>query len=170
MNPILSNIISGIEQHVSKQNLQGYNNTVLAGKKILFDPTTHANLELVKNPASRQDPIHTISQGVAGLMWLMYLQSHKQMPMEVLIMAAVTTMCEVFDFAETGLGVQVTPDIVAATSQELSMLLFKKLGITTEQLNQAIATGHQQIVEHQAKQAQAQGGMMNPNQPAPQGV
>lgn len=170
MNPILTNIISGIEQHVSKPNLPAYHNVVLAGKKILFDPTTHANMELVKNPASRKDPVNTISQGVAGLMYLMYLQSKQKMPIEVLIMAAITMMCEVYDFAETGLGVQVTPDGVANTTQQLAELLFRKLGITPEQLNHAIAVGHQEIQDHQAKQAAAQGGMMNPNQPMPQGA
>jgi len=165
MNPILSNIIAGIEQHVSKEHQNDFKSVVTAGKHTLYDPVTHAHLQLVKNPASRKDPVHTISQGVAGLMWLMFMQSHQKMPVEVLIMAGVVMMCEVYDFAETGLGVQVTPDIVAATGQELAMQLFKKLGISQQQLGEAISHGQAEIQQHQAKQAQAQGGMINPNRP-----
>src|SRR5665811_862268 len=95
MNPILSKIIQGIESHVKPEHKKAYDNAVLAGKKILFDPKTHSHLQLIANPASQQEPVKTISTGVAGLVWIMYKQSKQTMKIDVLVMCGVTLMCEV---------------------------------------------------------------------------
>ena len=49
-NQMLIDIEKNIESKVSKENKARYNKTVLAAETMMFDPSTHANMELVKNP------------------------------------------------------------------------------------------------------------------------
>lgn len=152
MNPILVKVEQGISEKVTSENRDAYDKAIIAGMKILFNEKSHPHMELIKNPESRKDPVNTISSGVAGLMWIMYMQSKKTMPIEVLIMTGVILMTKAMDFAERGLGIQITNEIVAATTKKLAENLFVKLGITPEQLNEAIMKGKQEIDDHQAAQ------------------
>lgn len=150
MNPILQKIEQGIESKVPQESKQRFNAVVLAGEKIMFDENTHKNMELVKNPESRKDPVNTISKGVAGLMWLMFQQSKQTIPYDVLIMSAVVLMCKAIDFAERGLDIQFDNKMIADTTKEMGELMFKRLGITPEQLQEAINKGSDEIKQHQA--------------------
>ena len=150
MNPILEKIEQGITEKVTPGNKSAYLRTVIAGQKIMFDEKTHANMELVKNPNARKDPVTTISSGIAGLMWAMYMQSQKKMPIEVLVLAGVTLMTKAFDFAERGLKIPLDNAMIAATTKKLAENLFTKLGISPEQLNQQILKGKAEIEAHQA--------------------
>lgn len=114
---------------------------VLAGNTIMFDPKTHANMELVRNPEAKKDPAGTISRGIAGLAWLMYVQSKKTIDPQVLVMAGLLLMCDALDFAERGLGVKVDENVLANTTQHYNEVLFAKLGITQAQLKQYISQG-----------------------------
>ena len=78
-NQMLIDITNNIESKVSPENKKKYRNAVIAADTMLFDPKTHANMQLVKNPASRITPVKTISTGVAGLMWILYQQSKRSM-------------------------------------------------------------------------------------------
>lgn len=152
MNPILSSIVQGITEKVRPEHKQAFENAVKAGKLILFNEKTHAHMEMVKNPQSLSDPVKTVSAGVTGLAWLMYQQSKQTMKIEVMVMSAIVLMCEAFDFAERGMGLQITNEIVAQTVKTLTENLFAKLGITPEQLQQQIYKGHQEIIDHQSGQ------------------
>ncbi len=148
MNPLLQKIIDGVTEKVIPDNQDEFNRVVLAGKKIMFDPKTHANMELVKNPQSRKDPIGTISKGITGLMWVMYQQSHQSMKPQVMVYAGIVLMCHAFDFAERGLGIKVTPDIVARTTEALAQAILERLGITPDILQQKILEGKQEIDDY----------------------
>lgn len=148
-NEMLIQIQKNIESKVSPENKQRYDKTVLAAETLMFDPKTHQNMELVKNPASQQNLVETVSKGVSGLMWLLYQQSKRSLPAEVLIYAGTTTICKVLDFAERGLRLPVTPDIIAQTTKRTTDKLFEQMGITPEQLKAAITQGKQEIEDYQ---------------------
>lgn len=149
MNPILAKIEQEIESKVPQESKKRFNAVVLAGEKIMFDEKTHKNMELVKSPESRKDPVNTIAKGVAGLMWLMFQQSKQTIPYDVLIMSAIVLMCKAIDFAERGLGIQFDNKMIADTTKAMGELMFKRLGITPEQLQEAINKGHAEIQQSQ---------------------
>jgi len=151
-NQMLIDIQRNIEAKVSPENKQRYNKTVLAAETLMFDPKTHQNMELVKNPDSQQNLVETVSKGVSGLMWLLYQQSKKSLPAEVLVFAGTTTICKVLDFAERGLKLPVTPEIISQTTKRTTDKLFEQMGITPEQLKAAIAQGKQEIEDYQTHQ------------------
>lgn len=162
MNPLLTTIITNITAHVPPENKQEFDRVTLAGKKILFDPKFHANMELVKNPASRENPVDTISTGVTGLLWLLYLKSNKTLDPKSLVMAGAIFMCEVYDFAERAYQIPVTNETVAETWKQTCSKIFMKLGVTPEKLQEAIQKGKAEIEQHQANQAR--GGVLNAGQ------
>lgn len=170
LNKIKQEMSNNIDKIIGQGQLdpkakQWYVNTVTAGLKIMFEPETHANMELIKNPASRKNPTETISSGIAGLMWLMFQQSKKTMPTPILIMAGVTLMAEAIDFAERGLGIKFDSAMIAKTTQMVSEHLFTKLGISQEQLKEAVNKGRDEIIQHQGGQnnanPQEKGGIIN---------
>jgi hypothetical protein len=168
-NQMLIDITNNIESKVSPENKKKYRNAVTAADTMLFDPKTHANMQLVKNPASRITPVKTISTGVAGLMWILYQQSKRSMSAEVLIFSATTVICHVLDFAERGLKMEITPEIIAQTVQQASEKLFEKMGITAEQLREAINQGKKEIDDYQTHQDYLSNKMQAVRQPKPQG-
>ena len=151
-NQMLLTIQHNIEAKVSKENKAQYDKTVLAAETLMFDPKTHQNMELVKNPASQSNLVETVSKGVAGLMWLLYQQSKRTLPAEVMVYAGTTTICKVLDFAERGLKLPVTPEIIAQTTKRTTDKLFEKMGITPDQLKAAIVQGRQEIESYQQNQ------------------
>lgn len=169
-NQMLIDIQRNIEAKVSKENKERYDKTVLAAETMLFDPKTHANMELVRNPESQKTPVQTISKGVSGLMWLLYQQSKQTLPAEVLIYAGTTTICKVLDFAERGLKLEITPQIISDTVQRTSERLFEKMGVTPEQLRAAIAQGKKEIDDYQTHQQYVGNKMQAVKQPKPVGV
>lgn len=157
MNPTLIAIKQKMSDSIDKIIEQGqmppkakqfYTNTVTAGLKIMFDPSTHANMELIKNPDSRKHPVETISQGIAGLMWLMYKQSKNTMPIAIMIIAGTSVMADAIDFAERGLGIKFDNSMIARTTQLLSENLFTKMGVSREMLKGAVEKGRQEVHKH----------------------
>ena len=114
---------------------------VLAGNKIMFDPKTHAHLEIVKNPASRKDPVSTVSKGITGLCWIMYMQSKQEIDPQVLIMAGFILINDALDFVERGYGIKVDEQVLAETTKRFSEQIMEKLGITEEHLREYQANG-----------------------------
>ena len=138
MQPVLQQIVTNIEQHVPQQFKDEFDRIVLAGKKILFDPKFHQNMQLVKDPQSRQNPVDTISTGVTGLMWLLYMQSGKKLSTTPLIMAGAVFMADVFDFASRAYNVPDDNDTIAETWKMTCQKMFQKLGVKPEDLQAAI--------------------------------
>lgn len=156
MNDKLTQIEQQIEAKVPPEKKQAYNNAVTAGLKIMFDPKTHQNMELVKNPQSRKDPVGTVAKGVVGLCWLMIVQRdhawRQQHPnatndesqnfiadtVQYMIFAGITLMTKAIDYAERGLGIQFDDNMIAQTTKLIYDQMFRKLGIPPEQLQQMI--------------------------------
>lgn len=164
-NHMLIAIEKNIDEKVSKENRKTFDRTVLAAETLMFSPDTHANMELVRNPASRDNPVTTISKGVSGLMWLLYVQSKRSIPMESLIYAGTIAICKALDFAERGLKIEITPEIISATVQKTSERLFEKMGVTPEQLREAIANGKKEIEDYQTHREYLGGKIDNIKKP-----
>lgn len=163
INEALTKIEQGIESKVLPKNKEAFLKAVIAGEKIMFDPKTHQNMELVKNPESRKDPVGTVAKGIAGLMWVMFMQSKQTMSYDTLIMSGIVLMTKAIDFAERGIGIAFTPQMIADTTKKMAELLMNKLGISPEQLNEAIQKGADEIQQ----QHQSGGDQQLAAEPAP---
>jgi hypothetical protein len=149
-NPMLTTIEEKIEANIPKENREAYKRMTIAAGKMLFSEKTNKNMLLVKDPESRKKPVETISTGVIELAWLLYVQSDKQMPAEVLVPGCVVVACWVMDFAERSYGIEITPDLIAAVTKLTYEKMFEKLGVTPEQLREAILQGKAEMDQRQA--------------------
>lgn len=152
-NPMLTKIETDITAKVPKDKLELFYRTIIAAETMLFNPKTHANMELIKNPESRTKPVETISNGVAGLLNLLYVQSRRTLPMEVIVYGGIVVCCVVWDFAERGLNIPITPQVISQTTKLMCEKLFNKMGISPEQLREAIISGKREINDYYAQQA-----------------
>lgn len=156
MNPILAKVQESVVAKVPDDDKEDFYNVIKAGRRILYDPKTHQQLEIVKNPESRKDPVHTIANGIAGLGYILWMQSRKQMPPEVLLPALVMLMCDIMDFSEKAYGLTVSNELVAATTKEFMGQVFTKLGVRPEHLQEAIRQGQAQMAQPAAPDGQPQ--------------
>ncbi len=179
MQQALQTIITNIGQHVPANEQLMFQKWCQAGQQIMFDPKFHANMELVKNPASRQNPVTTIARGTSGLIWIMYRQSGNQLGgqklskelIQVMGFAAVVLMCHAIDFAEQSLKIQFTPEMIGECTKWLVQHLFDNAGITPDMIqNEIDKNGHQQPSPQPGMGPQGQGLAQNAHQQAGSGL
>ncbi len=156
MNPLLVTIKKNTEAKVNELQkdypdlVSEFNRVVLAGQKLMTDKKVNANLEMVKSPENRNDPVNMIAKDVSRLMWIVYMKSNKTIRHPVLVFAGTILMCDEFDIMERGYGMQITNDLVARTLEKLAEVLLTLLGITPEILAQKIQEGKQEIDDYQS--------------------
>ena len=147
MNPVLTQIVQNISAHVPQNEQQLFQRWCIAGQKIMFDPKTHQNMQLVKNPAARQNLVPTIAQGVSGLIWIMYNQAGKPKftseIVRVMGFSAIVLMCHAIDFAEQSLKINFTPQMISDCTKWLVQHLFERAGVGPDQLQSMIDKGAQ---------------------------
>lgn len=151
-NPTLIKIETDINAKVPKEKQAEFDKLVIAGEKMLFDKSTHANMQLIRNPESRLHPIETISEGVVGLVWLLYIQSRRKLSIESMVYGGIFLITKVMDFAERGLGIEITNEIISQTVQRTCEKLFERLGISPKELLNAIRNGRQEIIDYHKHQ------------------
>ena len=152
---------SAFEENIPQKERADYDRTVLAGMKLMNDENTHANMQLVKNPNARNDIPKTVSTGIAGLVYILYTESGKStgtptMRPETGVLAGLCLMFKALDMAERGLGIEITNDILSATTEKTSEEILKKFGVTQEDMQKAVAQSES-------------GATQNQQQPPPQG-
>lgn len=73
-----------------------YERVVAAGMKVMFDPATHDQMtQLLQQPGSMGEKL---GKGIAGLMLLLYQQSNKTLPPQVIIPAGIELASHAVDF------------------------------------------------------------------------
>jgi hypothetical protein len=142
-----------ITAKVPKPLKEEFDKILIAAETILFNPKSHQNMTLIKHPESRQYPVETISEGVAGLMWMLYIRQKRKLSVETIIYGGIVVICKVLDFAERGLKMQITNQIIADTVKKACEKIFERMGITPKELMNAIENGHNDIQEYQKHQA-----------------
>ena len=151
-NPMLQNIEEQIEKNIPADKKEAYKRMTLAAGKMMFSDKGNRNMRLVREPKSRETPVETISEGAIGLTWLLYIQSKKQMPVEVLVPGAMVVACWAMDFAQMSYGINITPQIISAVAKLTYEKMFEKLGVTPDQLREAILKGKAEIDQYQEHQ------------------
>ncbi len=120
----------------------------LAGKKVMFDETTHAMALEELQSIEGQDDAERIAKAIAGLMSLLEKQTETVLPPEAMIAASAILMCEAINFLSEGGMIQETPALVAATTKSLMQFMTQKYRIDDSVIGKIRAMGEEQ----QAKQ------------------
>lgn len=148
-------------------NLQkAYERIVLAGMKVMFDPQTH---EMALKELDREGPIEDrVSNGVTGLMLLLWQQSNQTMPPQLVVPAATTLYMQAADFMAKSGEPMDKQQLSAGLIKTISNLL-EKFGVDQQKIQMLFSGGADPAAAMQkagvspAEQAQA-------GQPAPGGI
>lgn len=86
------------QMHVPK-NLEGaYNKIILAGMKVMFDKSTHEMmLKEINGPGTMAQ---RLGKGITGLMAVLWQQSNKTMPPNLMIPAGIELMAHAVDYVK----------------------------------------------------------------------
>jgi hypothetical protein len=159
-NPLLQQVESGIEAKVSPQTKQMYLSIVVATMKLAFDAKTHPLL--IKGLKSSPDMTKNIALICAGMIGMVYKES-KQKPEAFVpgaVLAAMTLMCQILQFAEQSRMIEITPEVVADCTAATTEAVLAKFGIDKGKVKQAVDAGKAKQQGPQAQgAAQPTGGM-----------
>lgn len=159
-NPLLQQVETAIEAKVSPQSKQIYLSIVVATMKLAFDAKMHPML--VKGLKSSPDIVKNVSLICAGMVGMVYKES-KQKP-EVFVpgavLASITLMCQILQFAEQSHMIELTPDVVSHCTAATTQAVLTKFGIDKDKVRQAVDAGKaQQVGQPGAGATQTAGGM-----------
>jgi len=105
---------------------EAFAKVIQAGMKVMFSEETHGLM--LKELEQEGDLSERIGNAVAGLMLLLFMQSNKTMPQEVIIPAGIYLLGQGAHFLEEVTGEEVTPDITANAMQIMIDVLLEKFG------------------------------------------
>jgi hypothetical protein len=161
-NPMLEQAEQGIQSKVP-QNLQaGLQKVIHAGLTIMYSPklAQQRNQRL----AQTTDPAKDAGEGSARLVLNLYQQSNKTMPPELVVPAAMIFAFEYLDLIAKAGKAQITPDVIAKTTQAVADSVLPMMGITKDKLAALIAQSQQGGAQPAA------GAPAAPTAPAPAGI
>jgi hypothetical protein len=115
-----------------------YQRVVTAGMKVMFDPKSRNQVMAL---LQQEGPLaQKLGQAIAGLLLMMFEQSNKTMPPQVMIPAGVELLSHAVDLLAKA-GQQVSPQEIAAATEIFITTMLKKFNIDPNKLQEGIAQG-----------------------------
>lgn len=173
MNPLLQKTQTDIVTAMAKQMkttpdklAPSINRVVDAGKAFMYSDKSEdgkpSGSDLTRQALIKADDPEEIGAAAAKLGAILFNQSKKGLPIEILVPALVCLMCEALQFLEDAGAVKITPDFLAQTTQATMSAFMQVMGISQEQVAAQIEKA--QKGKPGAPQPQP------PQQPAPGGI
>lgn len=132
MNQILQKTEQEILAKANPQLVPVIQKVTDAGRTFMY---ADQNRELLAQQLSGDGaPEDLISEGVAKLIGVLYNQSKKTLPMQVMVPASTIILCDVLDMLEQAGKVQVTPEFLASCMKSLSGNILRLFGVGPEQM------------------------------------
>lgn len=108
-----------------------YDRIILAGMKVMFDPKTH---DLMLKSLNGPGPIdQKLGKGVADLMGILFEQSNKTMPPQLIIPAGIELLAHAVDFLRKS-GQDVTDEQFGSAVQLMMQTLLSGAGVNMDKL------------------------------------
>jgi hypothetical protein len=123
-----------ISKDIPSNYQEAFARVIKAGMKVMFSEETHQFM--IKELQKEGELSERIGEAVAGLMLLLYMQSNKTMPQEVIIPAGIYLLGQGAQFLEEVTGEEITPDITGAAMQVMIDTLLTKFGIDPARVTQ----------------------------------
>lgn len=136
-----------IKEKIGPEKASQLDRIVLAGMKVMFSKETHQMLlDEIQGDKPMKDKL---AEGIAKLMILLFQQSNKTMPTDLIIPAGGILMARAVEFL-VRTGEAVTEDDFAEGMSQMVKIILKQAGASDEQINQA-AQGAAQDVRQTAE-------------------
>jgi hypothetical protein len=109
--------------------------TVAAGQEVMYSP--HTRQMTVRALGQAKDP-EAIGQAVAKLVGVLFNQSHKTLPMQVLVPAATLLLFEGLQFMEDAGAIKITPNFLAECTKSMGSSVLQLFGVTPDKLQSMV--------------------------------
>lgn len=138
MNPLLQQAEQDVMAHAHPGLAPAIQHVVQAGKQLMFGPQTrHMFLKAI----AQVDPTK-VGQSFAGMTVILYAQSGKKIPIQVLIPAGTILLCEGLQVMQETGKVNVDANYLAAAEKAMGEMLLRLFKATPDKINQAaVAAG-----------------------------
>src|SRR5437899_12340563 len=138
-DPIIEQVIQGVEAKLDPQMKTEYQRIVVAGMHFMFDPGTHKYmLQAIQKGQQDAHLTQHLVQGILKLIGLIARESKGQMNKVAVFPAAITLLCKAAEFVEAQTGAKITKDNLAAMVHSLLVALMKLYKIDQSKLAQGI--------------------------------
>lgn len=144
--PILAKVEAGIPANLKDI----FSKAVLSGMRILFDKSSHQMmLEELKQPG----PLATrISNGIIKLVYMLWTQSNKTLPPQIMVPLTLTLTLRAFDFLQQSRDPEATKEVLGEATADAVQGVMDRFGATADKLPS--------LVKGQQGGAPAPGGML----------
>lgn len=131
-DPKPSSMAKEMASKIPPEREEAFSRVVKAGMKIMFSEKTHQYM--VKELSKEGDMAQNIGQAMGGLMILMFEESNRTMPGDVLIPAGSYLLFQGADYLEKTLGEDIPSDVLADAYQVMIETINQSLGIDSNRL------------------------------------
>jgi hypothetical protein len=134
-NPLLQQTEQGVLQKVKPELKAPLERTVTAGLQVMYSKPE----VLIQQLSKSNDFAHSVGEGSAKLVGVLFHQSKNTMPISIAVPAAVIFMCEGLDFLEKAGKVKVSPELLAEATQDTTASVLQLFGVTQDKMREAVA-------------------------------
>lgn len=133
-NQILQRAYAAVQQSAKDQG--AFKRIVDAGAAVVYDKKLFP--QLIKGVEDSENPIETVADGMIGILGILFNQSRRTMPVDTMVSAGMALLIDALDFMEqAGIAKIGNAELAQATKFYINSLL-PKLGVTPDQLGQAL--------------------------------
>lgn len=141
---------------IPPQLKESYLKIISAGMKVMFSDKTSGMM--VQQLKSSPDMVKNLSDGIAGLMAILFKQSQNKMPQQLIVPAALELLTHAVDFIAKTKMAQLTPKQVGDATVATIYAVLAKFHISRAQADQMLA----QMGQKGKGGAQADAGQVAP--------
>jgi hypothetical protein len=141
MNQLLVNTKAAILKKADPRLVPAINKIVAAGQKVMYADSTRQMLK--QQLGNGKDP-ETIGAGIAKLAGILYHQSKRQLPPQILIPSAGLLLLEGLQFLEDAGTVKVDANFLAECTKSMGSALAQLFGATPDKLQGMITQAQAQ--------------------------
>jgi hypothetical protein len=136
-------------------NLQAiFDKAVLSGMRIMFDAKSH---QMMLDELDKPGPLaERISNGIIALVYLLWTQSNKTLPPQIIVPVTLTLALRAFEFLQASKDPEATKEVLGEATHAAVQGVMDRFGATEDKLGSLV-------------QANQQGGAQPGAAPAPQG-
>jgi hypothetical protein len=141
---------------------QAFDRVVLSGMRIMFSKDSH---KLLLEQLNKEGPLaQKLTEGIISLMYLLWTQSNKTIPPQLMVPATVVLTLRAFDYLQQAGDPEATKEVLGEALNGAVTGVMERFGVDPNNLQGALQEGAQGA---QAAPQGAPGGLAAPAGPAP---
>lgn len=135
-NPLLEKAEQAIQSKVQPQYQSGLSKMVHAGLLIMYDPSLKP--QMMQKISASTNPAQEAAQGSAMMVARLFKMSKNTIPAQLFAPAAMVFAFEYLDVVAKAGKAQITPQLIADTTQAVGDALMQAMGVSKDKLAQMV--------------------------------